>query len=162
MDIELIQFTNEYLKFLEKWESTNELNPFLSHTRPKYLREPDPTLERHALFFLMQFNKQIIGAAWLEDITESDGKLGIYIAEKEYRGQGIGSEVVRTLADTAFKELKLQRIYLNVRETNVQAIKCYEKCGFKITEAYPKSHFADSSYQGAYQMTLFHELPVLA
>ncbi|MFZ7134097.1 MAG: hypothetical protein ACOWWR_17270 [Eubacteriales bacterium] len=37
--------------------------------------------------------------------------------------------------------MKLKRISLNVREQNIYAIKCYQKCGFTITCTYPKKFF---------------------
>jgi RimJ/RimL family protein N-acetyltransferase len=148
MDLELIKFSNEYIKLIEKWEGTNELSKYLSHTRPKYLRESDLEAEKHTLFFMIKADEQIIGATWIEKITENDATIGIYIAIANYRGKGIGSKVIKILIERAFKEMKLNKLYLNVREKNVNAIKCYEKCGFKITKEYPKSHFMDSSFQG--------------
>ncbi|WP_175400859.1 GNAT family N-acetyltransferase [Clostridium pasteurianum] len=145
-------YSNDYIKFIEKWESTKELSKYLSHTRPQYLRESDLALEKHTLFFMIKFDESIIGAAWLENITENNGKLGIYIADVNCRGKGIGSEVIRILKEKAFKEMKLSKIYLNVRETNKRAISCYKKCGFEIIKKYPKKHFSDSSYQGVYEM----------
>ena len=106
---------------------------------------------------MIKFNDQIIGAAWLENITQNDATMGIYIALANYRGKGIGSEVIKILIGMAFKEINLKKLYLNVRENNINAIRCYEKCGFKITKTYPKTYFIDSSYQGKYQMTLFNE-----
>lgn len=153
--LELIKFTNEYILLIEKWESTNELSKYLSHTRPKYSREAK--LDEGTLFFMIKFNDQIIGAAWLENITQNDATMGIYIALANYRGKGIGSEVIKILISMAFKEIKLKKLYLNVRENNIKAIRCYKKCGFKTTKTYPKMYFIDSSYQGKYQMTLFNE-----
>ena len=106
---------------------------------------------------MVKFNEQIIGATWLENITQNEAKIGIYIAITNYRGKGIGSEVLKILIDRAFKEMNLKMLYLNVREKNINAIKCYEKCDFKITKEFPKSHFMDSSYQGKYQMTLIND-----
>ena len=157
MCLELIKFSNENIKLIEKWESTNELSKYLSHTRPEYLREANLELEKHTLFFMIKINGKIIGATWMENITENNATIGIYIAITNYRGKGIGSEVIKILIDTAFKEMNLKILYLNVREKNINAIKCYKKCGFKITKEYPKSHFMDSSYQGKYQMTLNNE-----
>jgi len=157
MNLELVRFSNEYINAIEKWESTNELSKYLSHTRPQYLRESDTDAEKHTLFLIIKLSAEIIGAAWLENITENDAKLGIYIANINYRGKGTGGEVIKILIGMAFKEMNLNKIYLNVREKNFNAIKCYEKCGFKITKEYPKSYFADSSYQGTYQMDLLKD-----
>jgi hypothetical protein len=49
MRLQLVKFTNEYIKLFETWESTNELSKYLSHTRPKYLRESDPQEEEHTI-----------------------------------------------------------------------------------------------------------------
>lgn len=157
MNLELIKYSSYHIKFIEKWESTGELSKYLSHTRPQYLRESDLALEKHTLFFMIKFDELIIGAAWLEDICEHHAKLGIYIADIGCRGKGIGSKVIQILKERAFNEMKLNKIYLNVRETNNQAISCYKKCGFKIIKKYPKKHFSDSSYQGVYKMMLLRK-----
>ncbi|MBX4268640.1 GNAT family N-acetyltransferase [Clostridium estertheticum] len=157
MYLELIKFSNEYIKLIEKWENTNELSKYLSHTRPEYLRKLNIELEKHTLFFMIKFDEQIIGSTWMENITENDATIGIYIAIPNYRGKGIGSEVIKSLIDRAFKEINLNKLYLNVREKNINAIKCYKKLGFKITKEYPKAYFMDSSYQGKYQMTLIND-----
>jgi len=157
MYLELIKFSYEYIKLIEKWESTNELSKYLSHTRPEYLREANLEAEKNTLFFMIRSDEQIIGATWMENITENDATIGIYIAITNYRKKGIGSEVIKILIDRAFKKMNLNKLYLNVREKNINAIKCYKKCGFKITKEYPKSHFMDSSYQGKYQMTLIND-----
>jgi len=156
MYLELIKFSSEYIKFIEKWEGTNELSKYLSHTRPEYLRESDFEAEKHTLFFMIKADERIIGATWMENITENNATIGIYIAITNYRRKGIGSKVIKILIDRAFKEINLKMLYLNVREKNINAIKCYKKCGFKITKEYPKSHFIDSSCQGKYQMTLIN------
>lgn len=158
MSLTLIKFQNEYMGLLETWESTNDLDKYLSHSRPEYLRETSSTKEETTLFLLIQQNNINIGAIWLEDITDSDAKLGIYIAEEECRGKGIGKEAINILKNIAFADMNLKKLYLNVRETNTRAIKCYEHCGFKITKKYPKSHFTDNSFQGAYQMTLLNTM----
>lgn len=158
MDLELIKFSNQYMKLIEEWESSNELSEFLSHTRPEYLRKLDFEAEKHTLFFMIKFNDEIIGAVWLENITEYDAKIGIYIATADYRGNGIGGEVIKVLISKAFNEMNLKKLYLNVRENNIRAIKCYEKCGFKIVKVYPKAYFPDSSYQGKYEMVLLKDI----
>jgi RimJ/RimL family protein N-acetyltransferase len=157
MDLKLIKFSNEYIKLIVKWENTNELSKYLSHTRPEYLREANLEEEKYTLFFMIKVNEQIVGATWLENITQNDAKIGIYIALTNYRGKGIGSKVIKILIAIGFKEMNLKKLYLNVREKNINAIECYKKCGFKITKEYPKLYYPDCSYQGKYQMTLIND-----
>ena len=119
MCLELIKFSNENIKLIEKWESTNELSKYLSHTRPEYLRKSNLELEKHTLFFMIKINGKIIGATWMENITENDATIGIYIAIVSYRGKGIGSEVIKILIDNAFKEMNLNMLHLKIGRAHV-------------------------------------------
>jgi len=83
-----------------------------------------------------------------------DAKLGIYIAEPEYRGRGIGEKTIRHLINAAFKDLGLSRVYLNVRKNNERAINCYKKCGFNICKVINKL-LSDGSYQEAFEMEIY-------
>ena len=56
--------------------------------------------------------------------------LGMMIGNKEYWGKGIGTEVVKLGLEFAFRNLKVHKVYLDVREDNRGAIKIYEKNGF--------------------------------
>jgi len=47
------------------------------------------------------------------------------------RNSGVGDSIVRELLVTAFEDLGLHRVELNVFDFNKPAIHCYEKVGFK-------------------------------
>ncbi|WP_181350417.1 GNAT family N-acetyltransferase [Thalassobacillus sp. CUG 92003] len=55
----------------------------------------------------------------------------IDIGEKDYWGQGYGSEAMTLLLDYAFYEMNLHRVALRVFSFNDKAINLYEKLGFK-------------------------------
>ncbi|AUB31230.1 GNAT family N-acetyltransferase [Spiroplasma floricola] len=55
--------------------------------------------------------------------------LGRIAVLKEFRGKGLGLELVNYLVDFTTNKLKAEEIYLNAQET---AIALYEKVGFKI------------------------------
>ncbi len=57
--------------------------------------------------------------------------LGIFIGERDCRGQGLGEEAVRTLCGFAFGEMDLYKIRLDVHATNPGAAKTYERVGFR-------------------------------
>lgn len=48
----------------------------------------------------------------------------------DWRRQGLGGEIIAALIDIA-REKGIDSIFLEVRESNIGAIKLYEKCGFK-------------------------------
>ena len=55
---------------------------------------------------------------------------GIFIGEKRLWDQGYGSEAMVLLVRHGFETLNLNRISLRVYETNLRAIRSYEKVGF--------------------------------
>ena len=66
-------------------------------------------------------------------LTETSALLGrIIIGEAQWRGKGLGEQIVNRLLEIAFTELNQNMAELNVFDWNIGAIKCYEKCGFTI------------------------------
>lgn len=101
-------------------EKGSDLHLFMSHTKPRILRDglkPDESLK---LYVIVEEGNDI-GLLWLEDITDVDGKLGIYIISEQYRGLGIGEKAVCEALEVAFGELLLKKVYLNVRGKNYKS-----------------------------------------
>lgn len=73
-------------------------------------------------------------------------ELGIFIGEKSYWGQGYGTEVMRLLLKHGFNTLNLNRIALEVFETNPRAIRTYEKVGFVHEGRRRQDMFKDGRY----------------
>ena len=63
--------------------------------------------------------------------SESQAEMGIMIGNRDYWNQGYGTEIVHTLLDYIFTNVKLNRIYLMTLSWNFRAQKCFKKCGFK-------------------------------
>ncbi|MBC8335853.1 MAG: GNAT family N-acetyltransferase [Anaerolineales bacterium] len=61
--------------------------------------------------------------------------VGIGIGNRDYWGQGYGSDAMRILSRYAFDELGLYRLNLNVFSNNTRAIQAYENVGFKVEGA---------------------------
>lgn len=59
-------------------------------------------------------------------------EVGIFIGEKGLWNQGYGSEAMRLLLKHGFETLNLNRISLDVYETNPRAIRAYEKAGYVL------------------------------
>lgn len=63
-----------------------------------------------------------------EELGETE--MGVLIGEREYWGQGYGSDTVRTLLKYIFEELALHRVFLHTLEWNERGMMCFERCGF--------------------------------
>lgn len=73
-------------------------------------------------------------------------ELGVVVGDRSFWDQGIGTDVVRTLLRHAFKTLNLNRVVLQVFETNLRAIQVYKKIGFVEEGRLRQHHFLDGRY----------------
>ena len=78
------------------------------------------------------YTGKFIGCIGLNDINLIDKKaeLYIYIGEKSARRQGYSVLAIDIMVNYCFDYLNLNKIFLNVREDNMIAIKSYIKSGF--------------------------------
>lgn len=92
--------------------------------------------------FIISINKKIIGHICLAKRKNNWYETQIIIGEKRYWGKGYGSQAIKILLQKA-KRFKISKIYLEVRPTNIRAIRAYENCGFQKTKyvLYPKNKY---------------------
>lgn len=80
-------------------------------------------------------------------------EFGIMIGDKEFWGQGLGTEAGKLMVNYGFKKLKLRRIYLAYIAYNIRGGKSYKKIGFKTEgrireHRYRDGHWHDEIYMG--------------
>ena len=108
-------------------------------------------------YFSIVINKeQLIGSCSLRKINfkEKSAQLQVRIGEKKYLNKGYGTIALSLLLKFGFSELKLDRIILNVLETNIRAIKAYEKCCFKKIRLLKNEVYMNGSYKNMYEMVV--------
>lgn len=150
-----------------KWLNDPQVQRYLGRTPfPLSFAEEEKWFERQlndekSRIFAIETEKGVhIGNIGLHEIGYKDGKaaLGIMIGEKGYWGQGYGSDAIKALLRFAFEELNLHRLYLSVFDFNKQAIRCYEKCGFRQEGIVRESVFRHRRYQNEILMGILrHE-----
>lgn len=101
---------------------------------------------------------ELVGACALHGISSRSrtAALGIWLAEPRW-GLGYGTDAVRTLCRFGFREMNLQRIDLDVFETNPRAVHSYEKVGFREEGRRRRAHFLDGRYVDMLGMGLLAE-----
>lgn len=106
-------------------------------------------------FAIVKNDGTLIGTCSLSDVNLIDktATVGIFIGDEENRGKGYGMEAINLLTTYGFNHLNLKNIMLKVYEFNKPAIRCYEKCGFKVFGTRTKSHY----YNGNYYDEIFME-----
>lgn len=74
-----------------------------------------------------------LGSVYIRDIDRQHNKAeyGIFIGEGQARGRGVGTAAAKLMLRYCFEEQGLHRIFLRVFADNLQAIRSYEKAGFR-------------------------------
>ena len=85
---------------------------------------------KHDYHFMIVLKNKTIGHISLVKRRSERYETQIIIGEKKYWGKGYGSKAIKILMNKA-KRLRISKIYLEVRPTNVRAIRAYERCGFR-------------------------------
>jgi len=83
------------------------------------------------------------------------GKLGMGVLA-EYRGQGIGTHLIKTVLKKA-KSNGLTRVELTVRENNTNAMKLYKKVGFEEEGFHRNAVRVDGQYENHISMAILLE-----
>lgn len=91
------------------------------------------------------------------DWINSSAELQIRIGSQSERGKGIGTEAVFLLLSYGFEDLNMHRIYLNVYEENLAAIKVYKKNGFSKEGLLRQSNYINGEYVNVMVMAILRE-----
>lgn len=99
--------------------------------------------------FIIDYDNEAIGIATLVNIDWKNRKAthGIKIIKGNFRGKGIGTDVVMALMRYAFDELQLNRLEGSWYKENVASINLYTKCGWVEEGIQRKSYFKKGKYR---------------
>lgn len=81
-------------------------------------------------YLVAKINNEIVGFAGIILIVD-EADISNIVVHKDFRNKKIGSFLLDTLLNLAIS-LNLKTINLEVRESNIPAIKLYEKYGFEV------------------------------
>lgn len=113
-------------------------------------------------FVVLDNNDQAIGYLTIKDIKKIKkcATLGI-VFDPNHVSKGYGTETIRVFLNYFFNDLNMRTMFLEVAKYNKRAIKCYEKCGFKIIDEYKEkldTHEIDIFTIGRYKDERFFQI----
>ena len=114
---------------------------------------------KSAIFVIERLeDREPVGGCSLFEIETSarTAMLGIWLGQ-QYWDSGLGTDAVRTLCRFGFRQMNLQRIELNVFETNPRARRAYEKVGFVVEGTRRRSEFVRGTHVDSFVMGLLAE-----
>jgi RimJ/RimL family protein N-acetyltransferase len=104
-------------------------------------------------------DNKFIGGCSINGVDWKNGvaTIGIFIGSREYRGSGYGTDAMGILMKFIFMQMNINKIRLTVFSFNEGAIRCYEKCGFKIEGILRQEIFRDGKWYDKIAMGLLRE-----
>ena len=84
--------------------------------------------------WVIDLDGRFIGTIRLHSVVPGDARasLAVAIFDADKLGNGYGSQAISLVTGYAFRELGLHRLAIRVLASNVRAIRCYKRCGFRI------------------------------
>ncbi len=93
-------------------------------------------------FYCLIDGEKVIGTVALKKIDDYTVELKALYLDKTYRGQHLGSRLIKAAIDEA-KALGFKSVVLDSMSKYKEALRLYEKCGFKNTERFNDNVYAD-------------------
>ena len=74
----------------------------------------------------------------IEELSKYDNiyEYDMFIGEEEYLSKGIGKKIIKLINYSIYTKYNADAIILRPFKRNIRAIKCYEKCNFKVISEY--------------------------
>lgn len=100
------------------------------------------------IFAIKTKEGEYLGNIELRDLDHLWGRaeVGIFLAEPESRGHGYGREAISKIAEFAFQDLRLHRLYARILEHNEPARKAFEACGFLLEGRERQAYYDQGRY----------------
>jgi RimJ/RimL family protein N-acetyltransferase len=91
------------------------------------------------------------------DWKNSVATIGVFIGNREYRGRGYGTDAMKVLMNFIFSYMNINKIRLTVFSSNEAAIKCYEKCGFRVEGVLRNEIYQNGNYYNKIAMGILRD-----
>jgi diamine N-acetyltransferase len=88
------------------------------------------------------------------DMANGSAGLGISIGDPADTGRGLGSDMLRSLLEFGFGQLRLERIWLDVYDINPGARRVYERVGFVAEGVLRHATFREGRYLDVHRMSI--------
>ena len=105
-------------------------------TREEHLNFFHKKCETGIVFYFVVIDKasdETVGVVYLQHYEEDKNAMesGLFFSEKLPQGKGYASEAYRLLADYAFNDLPLERLFAQVISYNKASLRLHEKLGYR-------------------------------
>jgi RimJ/RimL family protein N-acetyltransferase len=154
------------LAFVRKWANdpavrrlTGQVTPMSQAAADEWYERVKADRERVWFLIVLKEGERPIGECGLLRMFPAwrNTDLSIILGEKDAWGQGYGTEAIRLLLDYAFGFLAIHRVSLGVVGFNDQALRFYEKVGFRREGVQRDGYFCEHRYYDFVMMSILEE-----
>ncbi|MCB9811233.1 MAG: GNAT family N-acetyltransferase [Candidatus Nomurabacteria bacterium] len=163
-DLDLVLLEEHDAHKILEWFQDPEVNQFLNggefpittEFEKDYISKMYKNDKKLQLGIYHRKDQKLIGTTGIDRINNVhlEGSFGIAIGNKEYWGNGYGTQTLETMLYWSFKQRGLRTITLSVLSTNPRGMKCYQKCGFTHIGTVPKSVFKQGKWVDRHLMMI--------
>ncbi|MFC1655817.1 GNAT family N-acetyltransferase [Patescibacteria group bacterium] len=138
----------KYVDVYRKWVHDKDviryttINPPTREEQIKWIKERETSGVEEVFSIFLKKDDTIIGNVGCHNLDNPDNNfvLGIIIGEKEYWGEGYGTDAFKTVIRYMFEEKDANMVSLDVFVGNKSAQRVYEKCGMKEIKKITKTN----------------------
>lgn len=143
----------EVARTLDHWAH----GPYSVDQARDFVRRHDPGTVNFAVESLRLGT--MVGCTGLRELNFRDRNCewGIWIGPPEHWNQGYGTEACRLMTAYAFRELGMEKVYLQVYESNPGARRAYEKAGYRVEGTLPRDHWWDGGLVTTFLMAAYRD-----
>lgn len=151
--IHLRVLEREDLKQLRDWRNDPEIFSRVREYRYLNMENQEAWFnslrdDRQTIMFGIETDSRIIGVCGLTNIDWIGRKaeVSIYVGNKEFRGKGLGKEILDLLAQYAFEECNLNRLWAEIFHGNESGKMTFEKSGYQLEGVLKYHNFKGGKY----------------
>jgi RimJ/RimL family protein N-acetyltransferase len=154
------------LHLVRKWANDPEIRRLTGEVSPMSEAGADEFLERvradkNRVWFVIVLKEgdRVIGEAGLLRMFRAwrTTDLSIIIGEKDAWDRGYGTEAIQLLLDHAFGALNFHRVAIGVVGFNKDALRFYEKIGFRKEGVQRDGYYCDHAYHDFVMMSILED-----
>jgi len=142
-----------YYKWYKLKSNQRLIGCSLPKTKRGILRILEKSLKDKKNYEFSVYDKKsgkLIGTCQIYLKGNKTGGLYIFIGDKNFRGKGYGTEILKHLIKIGFDELNLNKLKASVIEYNKASINLFKNFGFKLAKVKKKSWKYNSAYYDNY------------
>ena len=148
--------TKEDTDLIIQWRNSEAVRPYFIYQKPftregheNWLKTMIETRKGYQFIACENDTDRPVGCTYLRDLDRENSHVeyGVFLGGEEYKGKGIGTEILSLTLQFAFKELKVHKVFARAFSDNEPSIHCFLKGGFQ-KEAYLRDEvFVNGRYR---------------